>query len=53
MIGVRFWLTAWLLGLDGADPGGARHADGLGVPFRERYQNRRGNDKNRHRVDFC
>ncbi|MBW8705531.1 hypothetical protein MBT84_38595 [Streptomyces sp. MBT84] len=29
VIGVRFWLTAWLLGLRGADSGGARHADDL------------------------
>ncbi|MEU6346115.1 Mu transposase C-terminal domain-containing protein, partial [Streptomyces sp. NPDC046977] len=27
VIGVRFWSTAWLLGLGGADAGGAGHAD--------------------------
>ncbi|NUQ97964.1 MAG: hypothetical protein HOY79_15900 [Streptomyces sp.] len=29
VIGVRFWSMAWLLGFGGADPGGARRADGL------------------------
>ena len=33
LIGVRFWLTGWLLGLGGADSGGARHADDLEYPI--------------------